>query len=90
MAASGGVQDSMMVGVDRLDYSKGLEERMLGYEQFLHDHPEHAVRRLAASGHAHQPRRGRQLSGHPRAGSTLSLGGSTANMPTWTGSRSAI
>lgn len=30
----------MMVGVDRLDYSKGLEERLSGFEQFLGDHPE--------------------------------------------------
>jgi trehalose 6-phosphate synthase len=30
----------MIVGVDRLDYSKGLEERLLGFERFLHDHPE--------------------------------------------------
>jgi trehalose 6-phosphate synthase len=30
----------MMVGVDRLDYSKGLEERFLGYERFLQEHPE--------------------------------------------------
>lgn len=27
----------MIVGVDRLDYSKGLEERFLAYERFLHD-----------------------------------------------------
>jgi trehalose 6-phosphate synthase len=31
---------SMIVGVDRLDYSKGLEERLLGYERLLVDHPE--------------------------------------------------
>lgn len=31
---------SMIVGVDRLDYSKGLEQRLLGYEQFLHDNPD--------------------------------------------------
>ncbi|MCD2325303.1 trehalose-6-phosphate synthase [Sphingomonas sp. IC-56] len=31
---------SMIVGVDRLDYSKGLEERFLGYERFLREHPE--------------------------------------------------
>jgi trehalose 6-phosphate synthase len=31
---------AMIVGVDRLDYSKGLEERFLGYERFLVDHPE--------------------------------------------------
>ena len=31
---------SMIVGVDRLDYSKGLEQRLLGYEQFLEDNPE--------------------------------------------------
>src|SRR5690606_11362689 len=36
MAASA-VFRSMIVGVDRLDYSKGLEERLLGFEQFLHD-----------------------------------------------------
>ncbi len=30
----------MIVGVDRLDYSKGLEERLVGYERFLNDHPE--------------------------------------------------
>ena len=36
MAASSAFR-SMIVGVDRLDYSKGLEERLLGYEQFLHD-----------------------------------------------------
>ena len=31
---------SLIVGVDRLDYSKGLEERFLGYERFLCEHPE--------------------------------------------------
>ncbi|KAK0329150.1 hypothetical protein LTR94_037951, partial [Friedmanniomyces endolithicus] len=30
---------AMIVGVDRLDYSKGLEQRLLGYEQFLEDNP---------------------------------------------------
>lgn len=30
---------AMMVGVDRLDYSKGLEERFLGYERFLIENP---------------------------------------------------
>ncbi|HVL42271.1 MAG TPA: trehalose-6-phosphate synthase, partial [Brevundimonas sp.] len=30
---------SLIVGVDRLDYSKGLEQRLLGYEQFLESHP---------------------------------------------------
>ena len=30
----------MIVGVDRLDYSKGLEERFAGYERFLAEHPE--------------------------------------------------
>lgn len=39
MAASAAFR-SMIVGVDRLDYSKGLEQRLLGYEQFLHDNPE--------------------------------------------------
>jgi trehalose 6-phosphate synthase len=31
---------AMIVGVDRLDYSKGLEERFLGYERFLLEHPD--------------------------------------------------
>ncbi|WP_337187806.1 trehalose-6-phosphate synthase [Phenylobacterium sp.] len=30
----------LIVGVDRLDYSKGLEERFLGFEQFLADNPD--------------------------------------------------
>jgi trehalose 6-phosphate synthase len=30
----------MIVGVDRLDYSKGLEERFLGFERLLADNPE--------------------------------------------------
>ena len=30
----------MIVGVDRLDYSKGLEERLIGVERLLQDHPE--------------------------------------------------
>ncbi len=32
---------ALIVGVDRLDYSKGIEERLMGYEQLLKDHPEH-------------------------------------------------
>lgn len=31
---------AMIVGVDRLDYSKGLEARFLGYERFLRENPE--------------------------------------------------
>ncbi|HEX7820057.1 MAG TPA: trehalose-6-phosphate synthase [Sphingobium sp.] len=31
---------TMMIGVDRLDYSKGLQERFLGYERFLSSRPE--------------------------------------------------
>ena len=34
----------MILGVDRLDYSKGLEERFLAYEQLLADHPDWAER----------------------------------------------
>jgi trehalose 6-phosphate synthase len=29
----------LIIGVDRLDYSKGLEERFLGYERFLEEQP---------------------------------------------------
>ncbi len=38
--AASGVFRSMMVGVDRIDYSKGLEERFLAFEQFLNDNPQ--------------------------------------------------
>jgi trehalose 6-phosphate synthase len=31
---------AMILGVDRLDYSKGLQERFVGYERFLADRPE--------------------------------------------------
>lgn len=31
---------SLIVGVDRLDYSKGLPERFAGYERFLQNHPD--------------------------------------------------
>jgi trehalose 6-phosphate synthase len=31
---------SLIVGVDRLDYSKGLEERLHGFERFLEENPE--------------------------------------------------
>ena len=31
---------ALIVGVDRLDYSKGLEERFLGYERFLLENPD--------------------------------------------------
>ncbi len=30
----------LIVGVDRLDYSKGLEERFLGFERFLNENPD--------------------------------------------------
>jgi trehalose 6-phosphate synthase len=34
----------LMMGVDRLDYSKGLVERFFAYEQFLETHPENLGR----------------------------------------------
>jgi trehalose 6-phosphate synthase len=38
--AANSIFRTLIVGVDRLDYSKGLEERLLGFERFLADHPE--------------------------------------------------
>jgi trehalose 6-phosphate synthase len=35
-----GVGRAMIIGVDRLDYSKGLAERFHGYERFLHNNPD--------------------------------------------------
>jgi trehalose 6-phosphate synthase len=31
---------TLILGVDRLDYSKGIEERLLGFERFITDNPE--------------------------------------------------
>jgi trehalose 6-phosphate synthase len=33
--------DTLVLGVDRLDYSKGIPERLIGFERFLERHPEH-------------------------------------------------
>jgi len=38
--AANSVFRQLIVGVDRLDYSKGLEERLLGFERFLEDNPD--------------------------------------------------
>ena len=32
---------SMILSIDRLDYSKGIPQRLLGYEHFLSNHPEY-------------------------------------------------
>jgi trehalose 6-phosphate synthase len=39
-AAATGLFRSTVIGVDRVDYSKGLEERFLAFERLLQDHPE--------------------------------------------------
>ncbi|MGH9606522.1 MAG: alpha,alpha-trehalose-phosphate synthase (UDP-forming) [Terracidiphilus sp.] len=36
--------ESLVLGVDRLDYTKGIEERLLAFEQLLEDHPQHRER----------------------------------------------
>jgi trehalose 6-phosphate synthase len=46
LMAANCVFQSLIVGVDRLDYSKGLEERLYGFEQLLKDHPEYRGRTL--------------------------------------------
>jgi alpha,alpha-trehalose-phosphate synthase [UDP-forming] len=33
--------ESLAVGVDRLDYTKGIEERLLAFEQLIEEHPWH-------------------------------------------------
>ena len=38
--AAHGVFRSLIVGVDRLDYSKGIPERLEGFEHYLGDHPD--------------------------------------------------
>jgi len=36
----GAGDQKLLIGVDRIDYSKGLPQKFAGYEQFLLDHPE--------------------------------------------------
>jgi trehalose 6-phosphate synthase len=36
--------DYLALGVDRLDYTKGIEERLMALEQLLEEHPEHRER----------------------------------------------
>ena len=43
---------NLIVGVDRLDYSKGIEERFIGFERFLADNPRHAPQGAAAADRA--------------------------------------
>jgi trehalose 6-phosphate synthase len=38
------VGDSLVLGVDRLDYAKGIPERLAGFERLLQRHPEHRGR----------------------------------------------
>ena len=38
--AASGVFREMVIGVDRIDYSKGLEERFIAFEELLEAHPE--------------------------------------------------
>ena len=40
LVEAGSLGRSLLIGVDRLDYSKGLEERFSGYERFLETRPE--------------------------------------------------
>jgi len=42
--AAHGLFRSLIVGVDRLDYSKGIEERLLGFERYLEAQPGRARR----------------------------------------------
>ena len=49
----------MIIGVDRLDYSKGLEERFLGYRRFLEEHEDCQRQGLPAPDRAALARRGR-------------------------------
>ncbi len=36
----GGAPERLLVGIDRLDYTKGIPRRLLAYERLLADHPE--------------------------------------------------
>ena len=51
---------AMIIGVDRLDYSKGIGMRMRAFEQFLTDYPRWRGARDLSADHAAQPLR------HPR------------------------
>ena len=48
---------AMIIGVDRLDYSKGIALRMEAFERFLADHPEWRGNGHLSADHAEQPLR---------------------------------
>jgi len=44
MRDSGVRADTIVLGVDRLDYTKGIEERLMAFERMLEEHPWHRER----------------------------------------------
>jgi trehalose 6-phosphate synthase len=63
---------AMIVGVDRLDYSKGLQERFMGYERLLATREDLQEKVFPAPDRPAQPRECPDLSGNPRPARSLS------------------
>ena len=51
------------VGIDRIDYTKGIPDRLLGFDLFLEEHPEYRGRVLFVRDRRSQPSRYRRVSG---------------------------
>ena len=87
-AAATGVFRDMIVGVDRIDYSKGLEERFLAVEELLESHPE-LVERVFLLQIAQTSRATWRPTRTYAPSWMRSPAASTAPTPRWTGARSA-
>ena len=68
----------ILVGVDRLDYTKGIPRRLLAYERMLETHPELREQGAAGPGGGALPHRGRGVPGLPARWWTAWSAGSTA------------
>ena len=80
---------TLMIGVDRLDYSKGLVERFQAYERLPRDASREPRPRHVPADRAAVARRRARLRRDPPARSSRRPAASTAASPTRTGRRSA-
>ncbi len=62
-------QRHLLVGVDRLDYTKGLPQRLRAFQRLLHDYPENRGSAVLSAGGGAVARERRGLRRHLRTSS---------------------
>ena len=76
---------AMIIGVDRLDYSKGIPERMNAFERFLDQFPRLARQGHLSSDHAAQPHRHSRICGYgPAVGEAVGRINGAYGEASWT------